>query len=92
MPARHDPLPRVASVVIIGGGMIGCSCAFHLAEAGVRDVVLVERAALGSGSTNRAAGGVRARGWGGPAQPTDTSRAAIAARLPPSLPRKEINL
>ena len=38
--------------------MIGTSAAFHLAEAGV-DVVLVERAQLGSGSTRRAAGGVR---------------------------------
>jgi sarcosine oxidase subunit beta len=47
-------------VVIIGGGVIGTSAAFHLAEAGV-DVVLVERAELGSGSTSRAAGGVRAQ-------------------------------
>jgi glycine/D-amino acid oxidase-like deaminating enzyme len=45
-------------VVIIGGGVIGTSAAFHLAEAGV-DVLLVERAELGSGSTCRAAGGVR---------------------------------
>jgi sarcosine oxidase subunit beta len=45
-------------VVVIGGGVIGTSAAFHLAEAGV-DVVLVERAQLGSGSTRRAAGGVR---------------------------------
>jgi sarcosine oxidase, subunit beta len=47
-------------VVIIGGGVMGTSAAFHLAEAGV-DVVLVERAELGSGSTSRAAGGVRAQ-------------------------------
>jgi sarcosine oxidase subunit beta len=44
--------------VIVGGGVIGVSAAFHLAEAGV-DVVLLERAQLGSGSTSRAAGGVR---------------------------------
>ena len=55
------PLPAAASVVVIGGGVIGLSTAFHLAEAGVRDVVLVERAELGSGSTCRAAGGVRAQ-------------------------------
>ena len=61
MPAARDPLPRSASVVIIGGGVIGTSCAFHLAEAGVRDVVLTERAELGSGSSSRAAGGVRAQ-------------------------------
>jgi sarcosine oxidase subunit beta len=52
------PLPETASVVIIGGGVIGTSAAFHLAEAGV-DVVLLERQSLGAGSTSRAAGGVR---------------------------------
>jgi sarcosine oxidase subunit beta len=45
--------------VVIGGGAIGASAAFHLGEAGVADVVLVEKAELGSGSTSRAAGGVR---------------------------------
>jgi len=54
------PLPEAAAVVIVGGGVIGTSAAFHLAEAGV-DVVLIERAGLGSGSTCRAAGGVRAQ-------------------------------
>jgi sarcosine oxidase subunit beta len=49
-----------ASVVIAGGGAIGTSIAFHLAEAGVEDVLLVERAELGSGSTSKGAGGVRA--------------------------------
>jgi sarcosine oxidase, subunit beta len=49
-----------ASVVIVGGGVIGTSIAFHLAEAGVDDVLLVERAELGSGSTAKGAGGVRA--------------------------------
>jgi sarcosine oxidase subunit beta len=57
---RLAPLPAAASVVIVGGGVIGCSVAFHLAEAGV-DVVLLEREQLGSGSTCRAAGGVRAQ-------------------------------
>ncbi|WP_405113453.1 FAD-binding oxidoreductase [Micromonospora sp. NBC_01405] len=47
--------------MIIGGGVIGVSAAYHLAAAGVRDVVLIERGALGSGSTCRAAGGVRAQ-------------------------------
>jgi sarcosine oxidase, subunit beta len=54
-------LPATAEVVIVGGGVIGTSIAFHLAEAGVRDVLLLERAALASGSTSRAAGGVRAQ-------------------------------
>src|SRR5215468_6265218 len=40
---------------------MGASIAFHLAEAGVRDVLVLERAALGSGSTSKAAGGVRAQ-------------------------------
>ena len=58
MPRPPSPLPGSASVVIVGGGVIGTSAAFHLAEAGA-DVVLIERAALGSGSTSKAAGGVR---------------------------------
>ena len=57
---RLSALPAAASVVIVGGGVIGCSAAFHLAEAGI-DVVLLEREQLGSGSTCRAAGGVRAQ-------------------------------
>ncbi len=60
MPREVAPLPESASVVIVGGGVMGTSAAFHLAEAGV-DVVLLERAQLGSGSTSRAAGGVRAQ-------------------------------
>jgi sarcosine oxidase, subunit beta len=59
--AASSSLPNTASVVIIGGGVMGTSIAFHLAEAGVRDVVLLERAQLGSGSTCKAAGGVRAQ-------------------------------
>ncbi|HET8980770.1 MAG TPA: FAD-binding oxidoreductase [Solirubrobacteraceae bacterium] len=58
MPRVASPLPRSASVVIVGGGVMGTSAAFHLAEAGV-DVVLLERDQLASGSTSRAAGGVR---------------------------------
>ncbi|MEV5493135.1 FAD-binding oxidoreductase [Streptomyces bobili] len=50
-----------ASVVVIGGGVMGTSIAYHLAAAGVRDVLLVERDELGAGSTSKAAGGVRAQ-------------------------------
>jgi sarcosine oxidase subunit beta len=57
---RRD-LPSAAEVVIVGGGAMGTSIAFHLAEAGVRDVVLLERDELGTGSTCKAAGGVRAQ-------------------------------
>jgi sarcosine oxidase subunit beta len=49
-----------ASVVIVGGGVIGASIAFHLGEAGVENVLLLERGELGSGSTSKGAGGVRA--------------------------------
>jgi sarcosine oxidase, subunit beta len=61
-PARTRPRPpaRRASVVIVGGGVIGTSIAFHLGEAGVEDVLLLERGELGSGSTSKSAGGVRA--------------------------------
>src|SRR4028119_1169324 len=49
-------LPDRARVVIIGGGVIGCSVAYHLAHAGWTDVVLLERARLTSGTTWHAAG------------------------------------
>ncbi|VVJ15786.1 Sarcosine oxidase beta subunit (EC [Amycolatopsis camponoti] len=51
-------LPPMAECVVIGGGVIGVSCAFRLAEAGV-DVLLLERGGLGEGSTAKAAGGIR---------------------------------
>lgn len=54
-------VPPYASVVVIGGGVIGLSTAFHLAAAGVPDVVVVEASELGAGSTSKAAGGVRAQ-------------------------------
>jgi sarcosine oxidase subunit beta len=50
--------PHRADVLVAGGGIHGTSIAFHLAEAGV-DVLLCERAELGSGSTSKGAGGVR---------------------------------
>src|SRR3954464_12634467 len=53
-------LPERAEVVVVGGGVMGTSTAFHLAEAGV-DVLLLERAELAGGSTSKAAGGVRAQ-------------------------------
>jgi sarcosine oxidase subunit beta len=48
-----------AHVVIVGGGVIGASIAYHLAAKGVRDVIVLERDRLGGGSTSRNAGGVR---------------------------------
>jgi len=52
-------LPDYVDVVIVGGGVMGASTAFHLAEAGV-SVLLCEKNELASGSTSKAAGGVRA--------------------------------
>ncbi|MCA0456524.1 MAG: FAD-binding oxidoreductase [Chloroflexi bacterium] len=53
-------LPTRAAVVIIGGGVMGASTAYHLAKRGVKDVVLLEREEFfGQGSTGRCAGGIR---------------------------------
>ncbi|MDP5086962.1 MAG: FAD-dependent oxidoreductase [Yoonia sp.] len=49
-------LPAQARVVIIGGGVIGCSVAYHLTKLGWKDVVLLERKQLTSGTTWHAAG------------------------------------
>ena len=49
-------LPDHARVVIVGGGIVGCSVAYHLALRGVTDVVLLERSELTSGTTWHAAG------------------------------------
>jgi len=46
-----------AQVVVIGGGVVGCSVIYHLTKLGLRDVVLIERSELTSGSTWHAAGG-----------------------------------
>src|SRR3990172_3152506 len=51
-------LPREARAVIVGGGIIGASTAYHLAKSGVRDVVVLEKGKLTSGSTWHAAGAV----------------------------------
>ena len=50
------PLPSRADVVIIGGGIIGCSIAYHLTRIGITDVVLLERKQLTCGTTWHAAG------------------------------------
>jgi sarcosine oxidase subunit beta len=46
-------------VIIIGGGVIGCSIACHLAKMGCHDVTVLEKNLIGSGSTERCAGGIR---------------------------------
>ena len=54
-------LPSTAEVVVIGGGAMGASVLYHLTAAGCPDAVLLERDTLGSGSTSKAAGGIRAQ-------------------------------
>ena len=49
-------LPTSARAVIIGGGVVGCSVAYHLTKLGWKDVVLLERKQLTSGTTWHAAG------------------------------------
>src|SRR5258707_3000001 len=49
-------LPRQAKVVIVGGGIIGCSIAYHLAKLGWKDIVLLEQNQLAGGTTWHAAG------------------------------------
>jgi len=56
-----DLIPKTADVVIIGGGVVGCSIAYHLARRGARDVLVLERDAVGAGTTSKAAGGIRAQ-------------------------------
>lgn len=53
---------KKAEIIIIGGGVIGASVAYHLTEKGAKDVVILEReATVGNGSTGKATGGVRAQ-------------------------------
>ena len=49
-------LPSSAKIVIVGGGIVGCSVAHHLGKMGLTDVLLLERGKLTSGSTWHAAG------------------------------------
>ncbi|MGI8457330.1 MAG: NAD(P)/FAD-dependent oxidoreductase [Propionibacteriaceae bacterium] len=58
IPSR--PLPAAVEVAVIGGGIMGASIAWHLADAGITDVLVIERDTLGSGSSGKPLGGVRA--------------------------------
>jgi glycine cleavage system T protein len=58
-------IPGQAEIVVIGGGIIGCSVAYHLTKLGKKDVLLLERKKLTSGTTWHAAGLVRAMLYSG---------------------------
>jgi sarcosine oxidase subunit beta len=55
-------LPETADVVVVGGGTVGAWCAYFLRQAGVENVVLIEKGVLGQGASSRAAGVVRVQG------------------------------
>ena len=59
MSEQREAFSLRPDVLIIGGGVIGCSIAYHLTRRGCRNVVVVERNTIGSGSTAKAAGGIR---------------------------------
>ncbi len=63
MAEPNNKLPTKARVVIIGGGVIGCSTAYHLAKLGWKDILLLERAQLTAGTTWHAAGLIEAGGF-----------------------------
>lgn len=53
-------IPKTADILIIGGGVMGASAAYHLAKRGVKDILLLEKEShFGTGATGRCAGGVR---------------------------------
>jgi 4-methylaminobutanoate oxidase (formaldehyde-forming) len=68
-------VPRSARVVVVGGGVAGCSTAYHLAKRGWSDVVLVERHRLTSGTTWHAAGLITT------ARPTSGTREIVKRSL-----------
>ncbi len=61
--ADKNSFPTHAQVIIIGGGVIGCSTAYHLAKLGWKDVIILEQNQLTAGTTWHAAGLVESAGF-----------------------------
>jgi flavin-dependent dehydrogenase len=51
MASPSPALPLEAKVIIVGGGIVGCSVAYHLAKAGWKEVLLLEQGGIGGGTT-----------------------------------------
>ena len=62
MPMVSPAWPKTADAVVVGGGTVGAWCAYFLREAGLGQVVLIEKDTLGQGASSRAAGVVRTQG------------------------------
>ena len=58
-PGFLPPLPKEASVVVVGGGIMGLATAYHLARLGMKNVVVLERSYLNAGASGRNGGGMR---------------------------------
>ncbi len=56
-------MKQTADVVVIGAGIQGLSAAYHLAKSGIRDVVVVEQAFIGAGSSGRSASMLMLQVW-----------------------------
>ena len=74
-------------MVVVGGGIIGCSVAYHLAHMGWKDVVLLERDRLTSGTTWHAAGLMVTFGSTSETS-TETASGALSARAVEATPRQ----
>ena len=76
-----DLLPESAAVVVVGGGAIGCSTAYHLTTLGVRDVVVLEQHVVSAGIDLARGGRCRAVP---PEREPDVAREVLGRPLPPA--------
>lgn len=59
IPLSQGQVPTTADAVVIGGGINGLTCAYELAKLGLKNIVVLEKSYIGSGSTGRCGGGIR---------------------------------